>query len=70
MVVCSSEVAVTYSSDFTFVKSKEFLEIQANIECGFTVKRLRDMTTTYCQMQRAAKYSQYSSIIWSVGLNG
>ena len=27
--------------------SKEFLDIQATIECGFTLKRVRDMTRTY-----------------------
>ena len=27
--------------------SKEFLDIQANIECGFTLKRVRDMIRTY-----------------------
>ena len=29
------------------VSSKEFLDIQANIECGFTLKCVRDMITTY-----------------------
>ena len=27
--------------------SKEFLDIQATVECGFTLKRVRDMTRTY-----------------------
>ena len=27
--------------------SKEFLDIQATIECGFTLKSVRDMTRTY-----------------------
>ena len=27
--------------------SKEFLDIQATIECGFTLKRVRDMIITY-----------------------
>ena len=27
--------------------NKEFLDIQATIECGFTLKRVRDMTRTY-----------------------
>ena len=27
--------------------SKEFLDIQATIEDGFTLKRVRDMTRTY-----------------------
>ena len=35
------------TSDFVPASSKEFLDIQATIECGFTLKRLRDMTRTY-----------------------
>ena len=30
--------------------SKEFLDIQATIEYGFTLKRVRDMTRTYSQL--------------------
>ena len=37
------------TSDFAPASSKEFLDIQATIECGFTVKRVRDMTRTYSQ---------------------
>ena len=44
--------------------------IQATIECGFTLKRVRDMIRTYSQMHRTEKYSQHSSIIWPVWLNG
>ena len=29
------------------VSSKEFLDIQATIECGFTLKCVRDMIATY-----------------------
>ena len=47
MVLGSSPVAVTSPSDFAPVSSKEFLDIQATIECGFTLKRVRDMTRTY-----------------------
>ena len=39
----SSPGAVTSTSDFAPVSSKEFLDIQATIECGFTLKRVRDM---------------------------
>ena len=28
------------------VSSKEFLDIQANVECGFTLKRVRNMIKT------------------------
>ena len=45
--VGSSPVAVTSPSDFAPVSSKEFLDIQATIECGFTLKRVHDMTRTY-----------------------
>ena len=68
--LCSSPVAVTLPSDFAPASSKEFLDIQATIECGFTLKRVRDMTRTYSQMHRTDKYSEHSSIIWSVWPNG
>ena len=53
----------------TPVLSKDFLDIQENIRCGFTLKYVRDMRTTYREMHRTDKYSQHSSIIWSVGRN-
>ena len=34
--------------------SKEFLDIQATIECGFTLKRVRDMIKTYSVIKRIA----------------
>ena len=43
MVLGSSPVAVTSPSDFVPASSKEFLDIQATTECGFTLKRVRDM---------------------------
>ena len=49
MVLGSSPVPVTQTSDFAPVSSKKFLDIQATIECGFTLKRVRDMTRTYSQ---------------------
>ena len=39
-------------------------------KCRFTLKRVRDMIRTYIQMDRTDKYSQHSSIIWPVWLNG
>ena len=58
--------------NFIYVACLErgFLDIQANIEFGFTLKRVRDMIITYSQMHRTDKYSQHSSIIWPVWLNG
>ena len=38
---------------------KEFLNIQASIECRFTMKRLRNMIITYSQMHLTGKYSQH-----------
>ena len=37
---------------FAPASSKEFLDIPATIECELTLKRVRDMTTTYSQMHR------------------
>ena len=44
-------------------------DIQATLECGFTLKRVRNMIRTDSQMHRTDKYSQDSSIIWPVGIN-
>ena len=52
------------------VLGKEFLDIQATIECGFNLKCVRDMIITYNQMHRTYKYSQHSSIICPVWPNG
>ena len=67
----SSPVAVTKTSDIATGSSKEFLDIQASLECGFTLKHVRDMIRcAYSQMRRTDKYSQHTSIIWPVWLNG
>ena len=55
MVVGSSAVAVTLSSDFEPALSKEFLDIQATIECGFALKRVRDMIRTYSLVKQLFK---------------
>ena len=47
MVVGSSPVAVTSTSDFSPASSKVLLGIQATTECRFTLKRICDMTKTY-----------------------
>ena len=49
MAVGSSPVAGTETSDFAPVSSKEFLDIQEATECGFTLKRVRDMIRTFSQ---------------------
>ena len=69
----SSLVAVTWTSDITPISSKEFLDLQTTIECGLTLKRVRDMIRTCNQMHHTGKYSQHSSIFWEympVWLNG
>ena len=66
----SSPVADTWTSDFVPALSKELLDIHATIECGFTLKHVHYMTRTYNQMHDTDKYSQHSSIIWLVWLNG
>ena len=46
--VCFYHVTNTFqTSDIAPVSSKEFLDIQGTTECGFTLKRVRDMTRTY-----------------------
>ena len=52
------------------IVSKEFLEIQATREPGFTLKLVRDVIITYNQMHSTDKYSHNSSIIWPVLLIG
>ena len=46
VVVGSSPVAVTKTSNFGPALSKEFLDIQATIECEFTLKRIHDKIIT------------------------
>ena len=69
MVVTSSPVEVTKTLDIAPVSNQEFLDIKANIECGFTLKSVRDMTRTCSQIQCTDKYSKFSSIIWSIWSN-
>ena len=54
----------------TPASSKDFLDIQVTVECGFTLKLVRDMIKSYNQMHRTDKYSQHCSIMWPVWLNG
>ena len=70
MVLGSNPVAVTKTSDIAPGSSKEFLDIQATMECGFTLKHVRDIIKTYSQIRRTDKYSQHNSIIWPIWLNG
>ena len=47
-----------------------YLTLRQTIECRFTLKLVRDMIITFSQMDRTCKYSQHSSIIWPVWING
>ena len=57
-------------STLCIYSSKEFLDIEATIECKVTPKRVSDMIRTYSQMHFTDKYSQHSSIIRPDWLNG
>ena len=67
---CGFESSCTHLN-FIFAPalSKKFLDIQATIECGFSLKCVRDLIRKYSQMHGPEKYSQHSSIIWPVWLN-
>ena len=63
VVVGSSPVAVSETSDIVAISRKEFHEIHANKLCRFTLKLLGVMIRTYSQVHRTDKSSQFSSII-------
>ena len=65
----SSHVAFTETSDIELASSKGFLNTEATIKCGFTLKRVRHMIRAYSQIHRTNKYSEYKSIIWLLLLN-
>ena len=69
MDVGSCSIAVTETSYFEAVWSKELFGIQAIIERGFTLRSVRDIIRTYTQVHRTDKYSRHSSIIWPLSLN-
>ena len=50
--------------------ARSFLTFRQCKKCGFTLKLVRNIIITYSQMQSTDKYSQHSSIIWPVWLNG
>ena len=58
------------SSHNAHSSSKDFLDIQATIECGFTLRRVRGMIRRYSQLHHTDKYSEHGSNIWSVWPNG
>ena len=60
MVVASDPVDFSLTSDMDLVLSEEIVDIQASIECRFTLKHAPDMIVTYRQMLRTDKHSQHS----------
>ena len=48
---------VTYTSDMAPVSRKEFIDTQASIECGFTLKHVPDMIKTYSQALTSVRVS-------------
>ena len=60
--VCTCDVSLHVHVHLTYVL--------VTIECGFTLKDIRDGTRTYSQMHRTDKYLEQSSIIWPAWLSG
>ena len=52
------------------LQARSFLTSRQTMQCGFTLKLLRDMIITCTQMHRTDKYSEQSLIIWAIQLHG
>ena len=52
------------------LSARSSLTFKQIIECGFTLKLVQNIIITHCQMHRTDEYSQHSSIVWLVWLNG
>ena len=65
MVISSSAVAVTQTLDFPPVLSEEFLDIQETIDCGFTLKCVRDMIRTYSPIFKDTVKNNYLVFRWN-----
>ena len=63
--IIDSPVTVTSPSDFAPASSKEFLDIQATVECGFTLNRIRDMTRTYSYVDTSLIKTSFNQINWN-----
>ena len=68
LTICNYRVTYPFQSEYTLYSYLYVKELLA-IECRFTLKCVLDMIITYNQMHRTDKYSQHSSIIWSVWLS-
>ena len=51
------------------LQARSSLTFRQTIECGFTMKLVREKIIRYSQMHHTDKHSQHSSIIWPVWLN-
>ena len=58
------------TSDIAPVLSENILDIKATTECTFTLKRIYDMIRIHKQLHHVHKYSQHSSNILPIWLNG
>ena len=71
LVVSRTRFRQNSHSRVAWMSRNSLLEAGAkSVECGFTLKRVGDMTRTFSQMHRTDKYSQHSKLIWLVWLNG
>ena len=82
--VCYYHDTYAFQSESTFYKClnvkkrlaqsghniRSLCDIQVTIECRFTLKHECDLIITHSQTHCRGKYSQHSSIIWPVWLNG
>ena len=59
-------MVVDSSPDLAPSFSKDFLHIQASVECGLTVKCVRHMIRRHSQVPHTGNHSEHSPIIWSV----
>ena len=55
--VCCEYLYVQCTVFVAPASSKEFLDIQATIKCGFTLKCVRDMIRTYRHLNNIPEYS-------------
>ena len=52
------------------LRARSSLAFRQAIECGFILNLVGDMIITYSQMHHIDRYSQHSSVIWPVWVNG
>ena len=67
---CSKQAPYLKFKIWRLLQAGSSLAFRQIVECGLTLNLLLDMIITYSQPHRTDKYSQHSSIIWPVWLNG